>query len=106
MLTRCGLHSLHLQQSWPITTLSAYDAHGRPASITDANGLVTQLTYTPRGWLAARTVGGLLTQFTYDNVGQLTQVTLPDNSFIGYAYDAAHRLYQITNAAGDKIVIR
>ncbi len=86
------------------TTISAYDANGRPKTITDPNGLVTQLTYTPRGWLANRTVGGLLTQFTYDNVGQLTKVTLPDASFIGYAYDAAHRLVQITNAAGDKIV--
>ena len=87
-----------------VTTISAYDAHGRPKTITDPNGLVTQLTYTPRGWLATRTVGGLLTQFSYDNVGQLTQVTMPDNSFIGYGYDAAHRLVQISNAAGDKIV--
>ena len=87
-----------------VTTISAYDAHGRPKTITDANGLVTQLTYTPRGWLATRTVGGLLTQFSYDNVGQLTQVTMPDNSFIGYGYDAAHRLVQISNAAGDKLV--
>ena len=46
----------------------------------------------------------MLTLFTYDNVGQLTKVTLPDASFIGYAYDAAHRLYQVTNAAGDKLV--
>ena len=87
-----------------VTTINSYDAHGRPTSISDANGLVTQLTYTPRGWLATRTVGGLLTQFSYDNVGQLTQVTMPDNSFIGYAYDAAHRLVQISNAAGDKLV--
>ena len=87
-----------------VTTISAYDAHGRPKTITDPNGLVTQLTYTPRGWLNSRTVGGLLTQFTYDNVGQLTKVTLPDASFIGYAYDAAHRLTQISNAAGDKLV--
>ena len=87
-----------------VTTIPAYDANGRPKTITDPNGLVTQLTYTPRGWLNSRTVGGLLTQFTYDNVGQLTRVTMPDNSFIGYAYDPAHRLVQITNAAGDKLI--
>ena len=87
-----------------VTTISAYDVHGRPKTITDPNGLVTQLIYTPRGWLNSRSVGGLLTQFTYDNVGQLTKVTMPDASFIAYAYDAAHRLYQITNAAGDKLV--
>ena len=87
-----------------VTSITAYDAHGRPTSMTDPNGLVTNLTYHPRGWLATRSVGGLLTQFTYDNVGQLTKVTLPDSSFIAYAYDAAHRLYQISNAAGDKLV--
>ena len=86
-----------------VTTISAYDGNGRPTSITDPNGLVTTLTYTPRGWLATRSAGGLLTQFTYDNVGQLTKVTQPDGSFVSYAYDPAHRLTDITNAAGDTI---
>ena len=86
-----------------VTTISAYDGNGRPLSITDPNRLVTTLTYTPRGWLNTRTVGGSLTQFTYDNVGQLTKITQPDGSFIGYVYDPAHRLTDITNAAGDTI---
>ena len=86
-----------------VTTISSYDAHGRPTSISDANGLVTTLTYHPRGWLASRHAGSLVTLFDYDNVGQLTKVTLPDASFIGYTYDAAHRLTDITNTVSETI---
>ena len=86
-----------------ITTLSHYDAHGKPGQITDTNGLVTTLTYTPRGWLKTRTVGGLTTTFDYDKVGQLIKVTMPDASFIAYEYDAAHRLTAISNTLGERI---
>ena len=86
-----------------VTTLSNYDAHGKPGHITDPNGLVTTLTYTPRGWLKTRTVGGLTTTFDYDKVGQLKKVTLPDASFIAYEYDAAHRLTAISNTLGERI---
>jgi YD repeat-containing protein len=74
-----------------LTQITAYNANGRPKTITDPNGLVTNLTYHPRGWLASRNVGGLLTTFDYDGVGQLKKVTLPEASFIAYTYDAAHR---------------
>lgn len=86
-----------------ITNLSNYDAHGKPGQITDPNGLVTTLSYTPRGWLKTRTVGGLTTTFDYDKVGQLTKVTMPDGSFVAYEYDAAHRLTAISNANGERI---
>ncbi|HTT36100.1 MAG TPA: DUF6531 domain-containing protein, partial [Burkholderiales bacterium] len=87
-----------------VTTLSNYDAHGRPQQITDPNGLVTALTYDPRGRLTSRNVGGELTSYTYDGVGQLTQVTLPDGSFLAYTYDAAHRLIQIQDNLANRIV--
>jgi RHS repeat-associated protein len=87
-----------------VTQISVYDAHGRPKTLTDPNGLVTQLDYWPRGWLKSRSVGGLVTLFDYDGVGQLTKVTLPDASLILYAYDPAHRLYQITSTTGERIV--
>lgn len=86
-----------------VTTLSNYDAAGRVGKITDANGLVTTLTYTVRGWLKTRTVGTLTTTFDYDKVGQLTQVTMPDGSFVNYEYDAAHRLTAIQNMQGERI---
>lgn len=46
-----------------VTTFDAYDADGRPTQITDANGTVTTLGYTPRGWLASRSVAGETTTY-------------------------------------------
>ena len=67
-----------------VTQITAYDGNGRPLSIIDPNGIRTDLSYTPRGWLKTRTVtaadssSALITQYDYDNVGQLTKVTAPD----------------------------
>jgi RHS repeat-associated protein len=87
-----------------VTAITAYDPNGRPLSIVDANGLVSTLSYHPRGWLTSRQVGAELTGYTYDGVGQLTQITLPDGSYLQYTYDAAHRLSQIYDGLGNKIV--
>jgi RHS repeat-associated protein len=75
--------------------------------MTDANGLVTTMAYHPRGWLTSRSVSNgttvETTSYVYDNVGQLTKVTLPDQSTLFYAYDDAHRLVgmsdQLINAS-------
>jgi YD repeat-containing protein len=87
-----------------ITQITTYNAHGQPLTIVDPNGLATTLTYDPRMRLTSRTVGGETTSYTYDGVGQLTKVTLPDGSFMTYFYDAAHRLTQIADSVGNKIV--
>lgn len=86
-----------------ITTFSNYDPNGRVGKITDPNGLVTDLTYTPRGWLASRSVGGENTIFTYDGAGQLIELSLPDSSTISYTYDGAHRLTGIADSLGNRI---
>jgi YD repeat-containing protein len=86
-----------------VTTFSNHDAHGRPGRIVDANGLVTELRYSPRGWLVSKNVGGELTRFTYDGVGQITGVTLPDNSTLTYTYDEAHRLIAVSDSLGNSI---
>nr|WP_315219214.1 hypothetical protein [uncultured Duganella sp.] len=83
--------------------MSNYDANGRVGKIIDPNGLVTDLTYTPRGWLASRSVGGQNTSFTYDGTGQLTELSFPDNSKITYSYDGAHRLTGIADSLGNSI---
>ncbi|MBL8523594.1 MAG: RHS repeat protein, partial [Betaproteobacteria bacterium] len=80
-----------------VTEITDYDAEGRPLSMTDANGLVTTMAYWPRGWLKQRNVGGELTQYAYDNYGQLLKITMPDSSVINYGYDGAHRLWKISD---------
>jgi YD repeat-containing protein len=86
-----------------VTTIASYDADGRPTRITDANGINTDLTYTPRGWLASRSVGGALTKFTYMPYGSVQTVTDPDGVTTTYGYDTAHRLNKITDALGNTI---
>jgi RHS repeat-associated protein len=86
-----------------VTTYTSYDLDGRPLSMTDPNGLVTKWTYNFRGEVTSRNVGGEITTFAYDPVGQLIKATHPDGSYFTYTYDAAHRLTGIADAAGDKI---
>ncbi len=88
-------------------TLDNYDAHGHVGRVIDPNGVVTDLTYTPRGWLRTMTVtsGATIarTTYVYDGVGQITKVTLPDGSFVSYTYDAAHRLTGVKDSLGNSM---
>lgn len=91
-----------------VTTMSNYDLNGRVGMITAPNGETTSLTYTPRGWLSSKivTANGVseTTSYTYDGVGQLIQVTLPDSSTVSYTYDDAHRLTGMNDSLGNSIV--
>ncbi|MCX2800796.1 hypothetical protein OQJ68_03260 [Microbulbifer thermotolerans] len=84
-----------------------YDAAGRPTKVQDANGLQTHYTYTARGWMETATVkaeeGDLVTTYTYDAVGQLTNIEYPDGSSVTFEYDAAHRLTAIENTLGERV---
>lgn len=86
-----------------VTTYDRYDRNGRLLRMTDANGLITTLTHSPRGWLKTRQVGTELTTYDYDNVGQLKRVTLPDGAWIGHDYDPAHRLIATYDHQGNRI---
>ncbi|GAB2533383.1 RHS repeat-associated core domain-containing protein [Rhodanobacter koreensis] len=85
------------------TTYLTYDGAGRITSLQDANGVVTTLTYTPRGWLASRNVGGATTTIGYTPYGAVASITDPDNVTTSYTYDAAHRLTRITDAQGNYV---
>lgn len=86
-----------------VTSITSYDANGRPLSIMDPNGLVTTLAYDARGRLTSRVSGNESTIYTYDNAGQLTQIILPDGSYLAYSYDQAHRLTGIADGVGNSI---
>ncbi|WP_353098986.1 RHS repeat-associated core domain-containing protein [Stenotrophomonas lactitubi] len=87
----------------------AYDALGRPLSVRDANGVVTDYTYHPRGWPTSITVRGATTaedrstQLSYWPTGHVQQVTEPDGSSVTYVYDAAQRLTDIADSTGNTI---
>jgi len=109
---QCGqLHTI-MNALGHVTTFNAYDAHGQPTQITDANGLVTSLAYDSRLRLTDRCTGatlpscsgGELTHLDYWPTGLLKKVTNPDLSFIEYTYDPAHRLTEIKDGALNKIV--
>ena len=80
-----------------------------PKKITDPNSVQTTLSWTPRNWLSssvlATSAGNLTTSFTYDSAGNLTKTTLPDNSYLAYGYDNAHRPTSITNALSESEAI-
>jgi YD repeat-containing protein len=85
------------------TTYDRYNHHGQVEQMTDANGLVTTNTYDLRQRLRSTTVGTELTNYQYDDAGQLDILTLPDGSQLNYDYDAAHRLTDITDNLGNTI---
>jgi YD repeat-containing protein len=86
-----------------VTTIASYDADGRITRITDANGINTDLTYTPRGWLASRSIGGATTRFTYTPYGAVQTITDPDGVTTTYGYDVSHRLVKTISASGEYI---
>jgi RHS repeat-associated protein len=101
---QCGQVNTVTNAAGQITTYNTYNAHGQPLTITDPNGTVTTLAYDLRQRLSSRQVGTELTSFAYYPTGLLQKVTLPDSSYIQYTYDNAHRLTQINDGAGNKIV--
>lgn len=86
-----------------VSQITAHDTSGRPLSLIDPNGLISQLDYDARGRLKSRTVDGHATDFDYDAVGNLTHVTQPNGLSLTYGYDAARRLIQITDNLNNSI---
>ena len=69
----------------------------------DANGVITLNTYDPRLRLTSRSVGGQSTAYTYDAAGQLSRITQPDASWVGYEYDDAQRHKAVLDNRGNRI---
>ena len=96
-----------------VITYVAYDKNGRIVRQRDANGVVTDFTYHPRGWLLTRIVranadgtpsaNDAVTQIGYTPYGAVASVKDPDGVQVTYTYDAAHRLTDITDALGNRI---
>ena len=100
---QCGQLNTVTNALGQLTTYSTYNAHGQPLTIIDPNGMVTTLAYDARQRLTSRQTGSETTSFQYYPTGLLQRVTLPDGSYAQYTYDTAHRLTDITDAAGNHI---
>ncbi|WP_082611390.1 DUF6531 domain-containing protein [Lysobacter sp. Root916] len=95
-----------------VTEVLQYDAQGRVLSLKDIAGVVTDYEYHPRGWLTATKVRGpnaaseaddRITSAIYEPTGLVQRLTQPDGSYITFAYDAAQRLTDVTDNAGNTI---
>ncbi|NGY05609.1 RHS repeat domain-containing protein [Solimonas terrae] len=86
-----------------VTTFNSYDDGARPTMVTDPNGVVTQLTYWPRGWLKSIQVASETTSLAYWPTGDLKTISFPNGSAISYIYDSAHHVTQISDQLGNHI---
>ena len=85
-----------------VTNITSHTGGGYPLTIVDPNNVTTTLTYNARLWLLTSTVSAasppsFTTTWGYDPAGNLTSVTLPDNSKLTYGYDTAHRVISVTD---------
>ena len=87
-----------------VTHYEQHNGRGQPRRVVDQNGQVILLTYTSRGWLDSVTLDAegdsAVTHFSYDGVGQLVSITGPDMELFHFEYDAAHRMWRVTNGLG------
>jgi RHS repeat-associated protein len=90
------------------TQLTSYSADGRLESMTDPNGLVTNMDYDLRGQVISRAVGSgssfETTRWTRDKAENVTKATFSDASALTYTLDAANRVVGVTNSLDQKIV--
>ncbi|WP_187308437.1 RHS repeat-associated core domain-containing protein [Lysobacter antibioticus] len=89
-----------------------YDRSGRAISSRDANGIVTDQEYHPRGWLLRQVVRGsdnatetddAITLMEYDSVGLVKKTTDPDGVATRFEYDPAGRLTDVISSTGARI---
>ncbi|WP_148715532.1 DUF6531 domain-containing protein [Chitinolyticbacter meiyuanensis] len=86
-----------------VTQFTSYDPHGNVLTQIAPNGVTTTFTYDLRQRLKTRTTGGELTQFAYKPTGLLEKVAFPDQSWLQYRYDPAHRLIGIDHSNGSRV---
>lgn len=89
------------------TQFQDHNAEGLPQTMVDANGVVTELEYTTRGWLntviVKSALGDAVTDYDYYPNGLVQTITQPNGVQLSYQYDAAKRLTRITNSLNEYI---
>lgn len=85
------------------TRFEAYDVHGMPLSVKDANEVESVLTYDARQRVKSVTTAGRTTSYDYWPNGLLKLVVPPDGAYLAYYHDGAHRLKTIADRLGNRI---
>lgn len=89
-----------------------YDGAGRPTKIRDANGVIAEMTYHPRGWLQQQIVRGpddgvitddQITTYTVDARGNPTRITTPDDNYVDMTYNYRDWLMTVRDQAGNEL---
>jgi len=106
--SECGQVQTMTNAAGHVTTYNAYNAHGQPTLIADPNGVQTQFSYDNRQRLITRvsaygTASAETMILEYWPTGLLKKVTRPDNSYVLYTYDGAHRLLRSEDGSGGKL---
>jgi len=93
--------------------ISTYDKGGRATRSVDANGVITDVAYGPRGWITSKIVrakadgtdspNDAVTSLAYEPTGALKSVTDPDGVAIIFTYDDAHRMIDRADSQGNHI---
>lgn len=85
-----------------ITAFSNFDVMGNSQTIVDPNGVITNLTFAPQGWLTSVSTADNTTRFEHNTVGDITKLTRGDGSWLAYTWDDARRLVRITNSSEEQ----
>ncbi|MGF6492563.1 RHS repeat-associated protein [Luteibacter sp. 621] len=110
---RAGDAATVTDQVGHVTTFVSYDRHGRLLRQKDANGVITDVAYSPRGWLISKVVranpdgspsaADATTTLTYEPTGALKTVTDADGVALTYTYDDAHRLIDMADGQANHV---
>lgn len=89
------------------TVITAHNGLGYPTQYTDPNGRQISLTYEKGDRLTGMTIsaGGQTRtmSFTYDDVGNVTSVTLPTGGMHTYSYDGNSRVTEVLSSDGESL---
>jgi RHS repeat-associated protein len=93
------------------TDYLSFDPAGRVLRMRDSNGVTTDMSYHPRGWLLTNTVranpdgspgaGDALTRIEYEATGDVKRVTQPDGVATAYCRDEARRISAMVSTHAD-----
>ncbi|MES9976150.1 MAG: hypothetical protein ABW094_17970, partial [Candidatus Thiodiazotropha sp.] len=81
----------------------AYDDHGNPTQIRDANGVLSEMSYDHQNRLTSYTIAGLTTTLTYDLNGNLITVMTPSGQTLNREYNGAGRLSAVVDAQLNRV---